>query len=136
MGFLFLRIDCDPLPAGCADNVSCVTARDEFVASRRRKLKARLSLPPGLAIWFLLFGFPLLVGCSSPERGKEAEAGRSASCAEPENPYSPGTGHYAGYEWAEEHGGDCNGNSNSFNEGCEEYEQQEADYEECERGSR
>jgi len=38
-----------------------------------------------------------------------------------ENPYSEGTGHYAGYEWAERTGGRCNGNSRSFNEGCEEY---------------
>lgn len=38
-----------------------------------------------------------------------------------ENPYSEGSGHYAGYEWAERTGGDCSGNSQSFNEGCEEY---------------
>ncbi len=37
------------------------------------------------------------------------------------NPYSVGTGHYAGYEWAERTGGSCNGNSDSFNEGCEMY---------------
>jgi hypothetical protein len=41
--------------------------------------------------------------------------------SEPENPYSPGSGHSAGYDWAERTGGDCSGNSNSFNEGCEEY---------------
>ncbi|MBU2213577.1 hypothetical protein KKC44_00790 [Patescibacteria group bacterium] len=40
------------------------------------------------------------------------------------NPYSDGTGHYAGYEWAERTGGSCNGNSQSFNEGCEEYYRQ------------
>lgn len=40
------------------------------------------------------------------------------------NPYSDGTGHFAGYEWAERTGGDCDGNSQSFNEGCEEYYQQ------------
>tara|TARA_Y100000310_G_C20089211_1_gene537450 strand:- start:92 stop:331 length:240 start_codon:yes stop_codon:yes gene_type:complete len=40
------------------------------------------------------------------------------------NPYSDGTGHYAGYEWAERTGGSCNGNSRSFNEGCEEYYRQ------------
>ncbi len=37
------------------------------------------------------------------------------------NPYSDGSGHFAGYEWAERTGGDCDGNSQSFNEGCEEY---------------
>lgn len=40
------------------------------------------------------------------------------------NPYSDGTGHHAGYEWAERTGGDCNGSSASFNEGCEEYQHQ------------
>jgi hypothetical protein len=40
------------------------------------------------------------------------------------NPYSEGTGHYAGYEWAERTGEDCDGNSQSFNEGCEEYYRQ------------
>jgi len=40
------------------------------------------------------------------------------------NPYSEGTGHYAGYEWAERTGGGCDGNSQSFNEGCEEYHHQ------------
>ncbi|MFA5130391.1 MAG: hypothetical protein WC477_05800 [Patescibacteria group bacterium] len=43
----------------------------------------------------------------------------------PENPYDEGSGHSAGYEWAEETGGDCNGNSASFNEGCEEFYNQQ-----------
>jgi len=38
-----------------------------------------------------------------------------------ENPYSSGSGHYAGYEWAQKTGGNCSGNSQSFNEGCAEY---------------
>jgi len=38
------------------------------------------------------------------------------------NPYNEGSGHYAGYEWAEQNGvSSCGGNSNSFIEGCEEY---------------
>lgn len=42
------------------------------------------------------------------------------------NPYDQDTGHYAGYQWAEDHpGSDCSGNSQSFNEGCEEYNQQQ-----------
>ncbi|MFH1444381.1 MAG: hypothetical protein ABIG34_03255 [Candidatus Peregrinibacteria bacterium] len=40
------------------------------------------------------------------------------------NPYSEDTGHYAGYEWAERTGGSCDGNSQSFNEGCETYYEQ------------
>lgn len=39
-----------------------------------------------------------------------------------ENPYDDGSGHSAGYEWAEENDVDsCGGNSDSFIEGCEEY---------------
>ena len=41
--------------------------------------------------------------------------------ADPVNPYDSGSGHYAGFEWAGETGGNCDGNSDSFNEGCEEY---------------
>lgn len=52
-------------------------------------------------------------------------------CIEPENPYDEGTGHYAGYEWAVENGENCNGNSESFNEGCSEYYDQLDEYEEC-----
>ena len=50
---------------------------------------------------------------------------------EPENPYDEGSGHSAGYEWAEENDVDsCDGNSNSFIEGCEEYlsQQEESEY--------
>lgn len=56
------------------------------------------------------------------------------SYEEPENPYSEGTGHSAGYEWAEENDVDsCGGKSQSFIEGCEEYLEQrdeEESYEE------
>ncbi len=54
----------------------------------------------------------------------------SEDCAEPENPYDYGTGHYAGFEWGE-NGNYCSGNSDSFVEGCEEYESQEEGYEYC-----
>ena len=80
----------------------------------------------------------LLLGCGSDKESEKPETqskNRAANCTEPENPYSQGTGHYAGYEWAEERGGACNGNSPSFNEGCEEYKNQEAEYEECESGN-
>jgi len=83
-----------------------------------------------LLLTVLLF---LPVGCGSNPEPKEQEGQEkpAAECTEPGNPYSEGTGHYAGYEWAEEHGGNCNGRSTSFNEGCEEYEEQEAEYEAC-----
>lgn len=48
---------------------------------------------------------------------------------EPENPYDEGSGHSAGYEWAQENNvSSCGGNSDSFIEGCEEYlsQQEEA----------
>ncbi|MGA8986053.1 MAG: hypothetical protein WB470_25520, partial [Candidatus Acidiferrales bacterium] len=63
----------------------------------------------------------------------DAKEDAKAQCEEPVNPYDEGTGHYAGYEWAESRGsGTCDGSSQSFNEGCEEYESQVAEYDECE----
>ena len=56
----------------------------------------------------------------------------AAKCTEPENPFDEGSGHYAGYEWAQSNGsGDCDGRSQSFIEGCEEYENQQAAYDQC-----
>ena len=82
-------------------------------------------------------GFLLLAGCKStaPSDSSDSngESASAASCTEPENPYDEGSGHYAGYEWAERTGsGTCGGNSQSFIEGCEEYQRQESDYEDCE----
>lgn len=76
-------------------------------------------------------------GCSSScstSDSEDEEAGTSSDCSElePENPYSAGSGHYAGFEWAEENdAGSCGGNSYSFIAGCEEYQEQLAAYEEC-----
>lgn len=55
-------------------------------------------------------------------------------CIEPENPYDEFTEewHYAGFEWAERTWWSCNGNSDSFNEWCEEYYLQEEVFSECE----
>ncbi|MCK5016178.1 MAG: hypothetical protein KAS32_03820 [Candidatus Peribacteraceae bacterium] len=62
-------------------------------------------------------GLLFLVGCSGGNYNSNIyeESGYIG------NPYSDGTGHFAGYEWAERTGGSCNGNSTSFNEGCEEF---------------
>jgi len=69
---------------------------------------------------------------SSSESPKSDEGDNSAkTCTEPENPYQEGSGHYAGWEWAAQNGGSCDGNSQSFNEGCEEYQHQEDGYEKC-----
>jgi hypothetical protein len=82
----------------------------------------------------VLLGKMSITGCGkSTESGDEKGGSASANCEEPQNPYPEGGGHYAGYKWAEEKGsGECNGSSQSFNEGCEEYETQEAEYQECE----
>lgn len=65
-----------------------------------------------------------IVGCSNSNNysGRYEENPHEA---ETDNPYAEGTVHDAGYKWAERTGGDCNGNSASFNEGCEEYHAQE-----------
>ena len=79
----------------------------------------------------------LTIGCrsSTPSDSSETngQAVSASACTEPENPYEEGSGHYAGYEWAQSTGaGSCGGNSQSFIEGCEEYQDQEAKYEDCE----
>lgn len=86
-----------------------------------------------------ILGLSLLigVGCSSSSSfsdrdDKEADTSRDCSGLEPENPYSAGSGHYAGFEWAEQNNpGSCGGNSTSFIEGCEDYQEQLAAYEAC-----
>lgn len=65
-----------------------------------------------------------------PTSGDEDSEERE--CTEPENPYDVGSGHYAGFEWAERTGGACTADSEPFNEGCEEYESQEEAFNECE----
>ena len=87
-----------------------------------------------LLLGFTPSGLFVLGGCGSSESSKKDEEGGAVSvCTEPENPYSEGTGHYAGYEWAERHrSGPCNTSFLSFNEGCEEYENQESEYQGCE----
>jgi hypothetical protein len=91
-----------------------------------------------LFLSFTLGGLFVLFGCGSFESSKkDEEGGATASCTEPENPYGEGTGHYAGYEWAEKNGsGTCSSSSASFNEGCEEYESQESQYQDCEARKR
>ncbi len=55
---------------------------------------------------------------------------KDCSDLEPENPYDYDSGHYAGFEWGE-NGNNCSGNSDSFVEGCEEYEIQDEAYTAC-----
>lgn len=95
---------------------------------RHIKSMRRFILPLTVAVLLLT------VGCrsSAPSNSSDSNGG-AANCTEPENPYDEGSGHYAGYEWAQNSGsGTCGGNSQSFIEGCEEYESQEAKYRQCE----
>jgi hypothetical protein len=72
----------------------------------------------------------LIAACNTSSKRDEEKA---ADCVEPQNPYEEGSGHYAGFQWAEnDNSGTCNGSSDSFNEGCDEYETQETEYQECE----
>ena len=73
----------------------------------------------------------VIIACGSQE---STSVTVTAGCAElaPDNPYSPGSGHYAGFEWAQRNDvSSCGGNSTSFIEGCDEYLRQQAAYEEC-----
>ncbi len=55
---------------------------------------------------------------------------KNSRCKEPDNPYLPDSGHYAGFNWGER-GNACRGNSRSFIEGCEMYVAQEQSYTKC-----
>ena len=57
---------------------------------------------------------------------------KDCSILEPNDPYNDGSGHFAGFEWAQENGASgCDGNSDSFNDVCEEYLRQYNAYDEC-----
>lgn len=76
----------------------------------------------------------LATGCAAPESRGEGASAALESCApgEPDNPYAEGSGHFAGFEWAERNSvGSCGGNSQSFIEGCEEYLRQSGVDEAC-----
>jgi hypothetical protein len=83
-------------------------------------------------------GLGALMACSSSTPSLSSESDESSvHCTEPTNPYEEGTGHYAGYEWAERNGSlTCGGSSESFIEGCEEYQTQESEFENCEAQQR
>jgi hypothetical protein len=79
-------------------------------------------------ICFLLM---FLSGCDNNSNDFQTVLPNARQCIEPQNPYDEDSGHYAGYEWAMENGGGCSGNSESFNEGCEEYYRQINQYDKC-----
>jgi len=69
---------------------------------------------------FLALALVLLAGCDSTSYG----GSHYENNEEIGNPYDEDSGHGAGYEWAERTGGDCNGKSDSFNDGCETFYEQ------------
>lgn len=83
--------------------------------------------------WTLCFMALTVLGCPSPGSDEKEEASADCDDLEPDNPYSSGSGHYAGFEWAEKNEpGACSGNSTSFVEGCEEYQRQAGAHAACE----
>ena len=84
---------------------------------------------------FLAVLFLVGAGCTTTDSdtaGDGSGTTRDCSKLEPENPYTSGSGHYAGFEWAERNNpGSCGGNSTSFIEGCMEHQRQLAAYESC-----
>jgi hypothetical protein len=91
-----------------------------------------------LVLGMTLFALLVVGSCTSSSSPEETnQEGAGGHCSEPQNPYDEGSGHYAGYEWAETNNpGTCGGRSQSFIEGCQEYQQQESEYEDCEAQSR
>ena len=93
--------------------------------------------------FFLIIPIALIflgAGCTSGEEQKSifnsyksettGETVRDCGTLAPSNPYDEGSGHYAGFEWGES-GKSCGGNSNSFIEGCEDFQSQEENYANC-----
>jgi hypothetical protein len=75
-------------------------------------------------------------GCDSNKPASTSKKTKVENCVSPQNPYNDGGGHDAGFNWAAEKGGGCNGNSDSFNEGCAEYHRQMNKYNKCIADSR
>lgn len=79
----------------------------------------------------------LLSSCDNMRSSKTfSNKPKKEACIEPHNPYNDGGGHDAGFNWAHENGGACDGHSDSFNEGCENYYSQLNRYNECIANSR
>jgi hypothetical protein len=81
----------------------------------------------------------LTISCNQGNGSSSSKKGllkSKADCVEPQNPYNDGGGHDAGFNWARENSGECDGNSESFNEGCQEYHRQLNLYNDCIKNSR
>jgi len=103
---------------------------DDFGESIGSLVVVGLVIWGGFSVWNWAFGDSSSDYQSSYSSGSNSVFNSDKNCSEPENPYDEGSGHYAGWQWGEE-GNYCDGNSDSFIEGCEEYESAEAAYEDC-----
>lgn len=69
--------------------------------------------------------FVSLPGCPSRDNSTAEYESRSENAFHGNDCLGDCSGHQAGYDWAEDNDindtGDCNGNSDSFSEGCESY---------------
>ena len=75
-------------------------------------------------------------GCDNNKPAPTQKKTKIENCISPQNPYNDGGGHDAGFNWATDTGGSCNGNSDSFNEGCVEFYRQLNVYNKCVANSR
>jgi len=78
----------------------------------------------------------LFPGCEKSSSSDLTKKTKAEDCISPHNPYNDSGGHDAGFNWASDNGGDCNGNSESFNEGCAEFHRQLDEYNQCIEKSR
>ncbi len=83
------------------------------------------------AIWLSIIFALFLSGCEKPSTDYSTGKTKAEDCISPHNPYNDSSGHDAGFNWAAENGGDCNGHSDSFNEGCAEFHRQLNEYNAC-----
>ena len=90
-----------------------------------------------VALLVLAFAVESTIGCSRASNanadetlGDDGLQDAVAECSEPENPYNDGGGHDSGFNWAQESGGACTGNGDSFDEGCDEFNRRRDEYDE------
>lgn len=81
-----------------------------------------------ILIVFLSF---LFASCDKSSSSFDSSKSKEALCVAPNNPFNDGGGHDAGFNWAQENGGSCDGHSEPFNEGCAEYYKQLNEYNSC-----
>jgi len=89
---------------------------------------------PLLSVLTVLFLAVACLGCPSADSSPDVrdDVSRDCTAPEPENPFADGSGHHAGFEWAQTNNpSSCGGNSQSFIEGCQEYQRQAAAHAAC-----